>query len=156
MLATPLQLAVATATIANHCTWVQPTLLLKRQPAYGTAFAPAVIQHTTLSCDETSWQTVVAAMRGVIENPEGTGRRFGNDASYSAAGKTGTSQVFSKRTANEVLPEKLRDHSLFIAFAPIDNPQIAVAVVVENAPHAAPVVARKVLDAYLQGKPPHA
>ena len=151
MLATPLQLAVATAALANHGTLIDPTLLRKRQPANAETITPPVISHPTLSFKQHDWQTIADAMRGVIENRHGTGHRFGRDAGYSVAAKTGTSQVFSQRVDNDKLPERLRDHSLFLGFAPIEKPEIAIAIVVENDPHAAPVVARKVLDAYFHG-----
>ena len=80
-------------------------------------------------------------------------------ASYKIAAKTGTAQVFSlganeKYVAKNVA-ERLRDHALFIAFAPADNPKLAVAVLVENGGHggsAAGPVARRVFDAFLLGK----
>ena len=88
---------------------------------------------------------------------EGTGARFGRNAPYSIAGKTGTSQVFSlsqdekKHYSN--LPEGLRDHTLFIAFAPVEQPEVAIAVLVEN-DSVASFVARKVMDAYFELKTP--
>ncbi len=82
----------------------------------------------------------------------------GKNAAYQIAGKTGTAQVFSvgqnEKYNEKTVSERLRDHSWFIAFAPADQPRIAVAVIVENggwgASAAAPI-ARKVLDAYLLG-----
>jgi penicillin-binding protein 2 len=98
------------------------------------------------------------AMVGV--NKEGTGARAFAGAEYVSAGKTGTAQVFSlkggKYEASKI-HERLRDHALFIAFAPADKPTIALAVLVENggfgAQSAAPI-ARQVLDYYLLGKMP--
>ena len=107
--------------------------------------------------DDNDWKIVINAMQGVIDSPEGTGHRFGHPP-YTVAAKTGTAQVysFSKRhyeldennTEEKNLPEKLRDHSLIIAFAPVDKPQIAIAVIVENSKLASSV-ARQVLDYYL-------
>ena len=98
------------------------------------------------------WHTVINALQGVIKDREGTGFRFGRNAPYSVAAKTGTAQVFSTRHfnnfANNQVPEYLRDHSLFIAFAPVNHPKIAIAVIVENS-NVAANVARKVLDYYL-------
>jgi penicillin-binding protein 2 len=98
-----------------------------------------------------NWDIVTDAMHSVITSNEGTGYKFGRNAPYSVAAKTGTAQVFSlsqdekKKYLN--LPEELRDHSLFIAFAPVEKPEIAVAVLVEN-DVVASYVARKVMDAW--------
>ena len=93
-------------------------------------------------------------------NKEGTGARAFAGAEYVAAGKTGTAQVFSLKGEKYVagrLKERMRDHALYIAFAPADNPKIALAVLVENggfgAQSAAPI-ARMVFDYYLLGKLP--
>jgi penicillin-binding protein 2 len=146
MLATPLQLAAATAMLATHGRLMQPTVLLnpdKPQPIHILDLKPS------------TWQIVIDAMRQVIDDPQGTGRRFGRDAPYRTAAKTGTSQVISKRINNNLLPENLRDHSLFIAFAPIEQPTIALAVIIENDP-IAPVISRQILDAYLLKEKEHA
>ena len=102
------------------------------------------------------WQRVVHGMIGVTTR--GTAAAIGAHAAYSFAGKTGTAQVFTvARTEKynaKLINERLRDHSWFIAFAPADQPRIALAVLEENggagASAAAPI-ARKVLDAYLLG-----
>ncbi len=93
-------------------------------------------------------------------NKEGTGARAFAGASYEAAGKTGTAQVFSLRGEKYVagkIDERRRDHALYIAYAPADEPKIALAVLVENAgfggQSAAPI-ARQVFDYYLLGKQP--
>ena len=95
-------------------------------------------------------------------NKEGTAARAFAGAEYVSAGKTGTAQVFSlkgeKYTEGKV-NERLRDHALFIAFAPADNPKIALAVLVENGgfgAQAAAPIARQVFDYYLLGKEPQA
>jgi penicillin-binding protein 2 len=92
-------------------------------------------------------------------NKEGTGARAFAGASYVSAGKTGTAQVVAlsknEKYSEATVAEHLRDHALFIAFAPAENPQIALAVLVENAgfgARSAAPVARKVLDYYLLGK----
>jgi len=86
----------------------------------------------------------------------GTGRGVGNGAAYSIAGKTGTAQVFSvganEKYVEKNVAERLRDHSWFVAFAPVERPRIALVVLVENGgfgASAAGPIARKVLDAYL-------
>ena len=88
----------------------------------------------------------------------GTARRVGQGASYRFAGKTGTAQLFTiaqdEEADNEETPKHLRDHALFIAFAPVENPEIAVAIVVENGGSgsgAAAPIARRILDYYLTG-----
>jgi len=95
----------------------------------------------------------------VVHSPRGTARTIGYTAPYRIAGKTGTSQVFGIKQNEEYVKEDievhLRDHALFVAFAPVKDPQIAVAVIVENGggggSTAAPI-ARAVLDSYLLRK----
>jgi penicillin-binding protein 2 len=95
-------------------------------------------------------------------NKEGTGARAFAGAGYVSAGKTGTAQVFSYKGAEhktETMAANLRDHALFIAYAPADQPKIALAVLVENGgfgAQAAAPIARQVLDYYLLGKVPNA
>jgi penicillin-binding protein 2 len=95
-------------------------------------------------------------------NKEGTGARAFAGAGYVSAGKTGTAQVFSYKGAEhktETMAAHLRDHALFIAYAPADKPTIALAVLVENGgfgAQAAAPIARQVLDYYLLGKKPKA
>jgi len=107
-----------------------------------------------------SWETIIHAMTQVVFGTHGTARRISQDLKYKIAGKTGTAQVFGIKQDEEgeddlsKIPKKLRDHALFIAFAPADAPKIAVAVVVEHGGHggsAAAPIARKVMDAYLLG-----
>jgi penicillin-binding protein 2 len=106
--------------------------------------------------DPTYWDVVIDGMVGVMNDPWGTARRSQLGAPYKIAGKTGTAQVFSvgqnERYDEKEIDERLRDHALFIAFAPADDPQIALAIVVENGRSgsgtAAPI-ARKVFDAFL-------
>ncbi|GIK26629.1 MAG: penicillin-binding protein [Betaproteobacteria bacterium] len=156
---TPIQLAQATAAIASGGVLYRPHLvkyvenintgertLVEPQPLRTLPFKPANIE------------VIKRAMVGV--NTEGTGARAFAGAEYVAGGKTGTAQVYSlkggKYEASKV-QERLRDHALFIAFAPAEQPTIALAVLVENggfgAQTAAPI-ARQVLDYYLLGKLP--
>lgn len=155
MLSTPLQLASATATLATHGHRLQPTMLLKKNAVDGSVTQQQPIELDDVDLMGSSWRYVIQAMKGVIEARGGTGFRFGRHAPFSTAAKTGTSQVASKRyddyhTKLEDIPEHLRDHSLFIAFVPVENPQIALSVIVENDSHAAVVVARQVLDYYFK------
>jgi penicillin-binding protein 2 len=158
MQATPLQLAQAVTTLANHGERFVPHLLLTQQEPGKTAdpTLSTPLEPVTLT-DPNIWKIIIDAMQGVITSPEGTGYHFGKIGPYTVAAKTGTAQVHSKKLSDYAqdeqeanIPEHLRDHSLFIAFAPVDHPQIAIAVVVENSKLAAGV-ARKVFDYYLLG-----
>jgi len=95
-------------------------------------------------------------MGRVVSSPKGTARRIGRGAKYTIAGKTGTAQVFGikqdEKYVAEDIAKKLRDHALFVGFAPVENPRIAVAVIVENGGSGGAVaapIARKVMDYYL-------
>lgn len=160
MQATPLQLANAVATLANRGKHMTPYLMLGEQEP-GKNYeqqSPTPISMIKLK-DREDWEFVIDAMQGVTKSAGGTAYYRFADAPYTVAGKTGTAQVRAKKhTPNEgdhenqdQMPERLRDHSLFVAFAPVDDPKIAVAVVVENAKLAA-TVARAVLDYYLLPK----
>lgn len=160
MLTTPLQLADATVALANRGLRFKPDLLLQQDLPNGQtinytpiAEDPVMIQHPK------AWNIVIKAMEDVVTNIYGTARlRFGTTPPYTVAAKTGTGQVISKRYRDEDaygdthIKKSLRDHSLFIAFAPVKNPKIAIAVIVEHSPIAG-TVARKVLDYYLLHKP---
>jgi penicillin-binding protein 2 len=150
MLTTPLQLASAAATFAERGQGFQPTLLYKVVNPDGSTYTPTPIAKPPIDIKPNVWETVIKGMVDVVRGPEGTAWRFGKP-SYSVAAKTGTAQVFSLRGAKYILanvPKHLRDNSMFVAFAPVKNPQIAIAVAIQNSP-SAPVVARKVLDFYL-------
>jgi len=162
-LATPLQLAHATATLAAAGQRFQPRLVIATEDTVtGEMTVSDPVRLEVLSdVDEVHWQRIGAAMVGVTQDLHGSGRTAMRGTPYSVAGKTGTAQVFSlaqdeKYDADEI-DERLRDHGLFIAYAPAENPTIAVAVVVENGgggSTAAAPVARKVLDAYLLEEEP--
>jgi penicillin-binding protein 2 len=107
--------------------------------------------------DPHHWDEVIRAMTEVVEAPAGTAKRIRTTA-YRIAGKTGTAQVFTvgqKETYNAArLDKRMHDHALFVAFAPAEDPRIAVAVIVENGGHGGAVaapVARQVMDAHLGG-----
>lgn len=152
MLTTPLQLAQATAILSMHGKAFTPHLLLRSMDAKGPIkiTKPEVSAKVVLGNEEI-WYKVIKAMRLVIESKEGTGFRFGRHPPYSVAAKTGTAQVFSAKQHEHLddknLPVYLRDHSLFIAFAPVEKPKIAIAVITENS-NQSTVIARKVMDAY--------
>jgi penicillin-binding protein 2 len=105
--------------------------------------------------DPQAWDVVIGGMIGVTNEAGGTAHAAQAGAPYKIAGKTGTAQVFSigqnEKYKESQVEERLRDHGLFMAFAPAEAPKLAVAVVVENGRHgsAAALVARKVFDAYL-------
>jgi len=152
---TPLQLATATAVLANRGHWVKPRLALRVGEHEVPVDLPDTPPDITLS-NQAWWDSVFSGMEKVVSGHEGTARRIGKDLEYRMAGKSGTAQVFSlgqdqKYNADEI-KERLRDHALFIAFAPVENPRIAVAVIVENAgggsTHAAHL-AKAMTDAWL-------
>lgn len=157
MLATPLQLATATAMTANRGKWVAPRMLKSLNQDSGAEQVLPESSLTDLEINrEDDWDYVIAGMEDVMHGEFGTGRAAGRDSSYRIAGKSGTAQVFTlgknQEYNAEELAERLRDHALFIAFAPADDPQIAVAVIVENGGSgsgiAAPL-ARRMLDAWI-------
>jgi penicillin-binding protein 2 len=105
--------------------------------------------------DPGHWQLIIDAMVGVTAEPRGSARAPMLGTTYSIAGKTGTAQVIGiaqdARYREEDIDERLRDHGLFVAFAPAEAPRIALGVVIENGgggSRAAAPVARKILDAY--------
>ena len=156
---TPIQLAQATATLANNGVMFQPHLvnyITDAKTGKKTYIEPQPLK--TLALKQEHIDVIKHAMVGV--NKEGTGARAFAGAEYVSAGKTGTAQVFSYKGAEhktEHMQANLRDHGLFIAFAPADQPRIALAILVENGgfgAQAAAPIARQVLDYYLLGKVP--
>jgi penicillin-binding protein 2 len=156
---TPIQLAQAMATVANDGVMFRPHLVryvTDSKTGVKTYIEPQPLR--SLPWKPQNVETIKKAMVGV--NKEGTGARAFAGAEYESGGKTGTAQVFSLKGADYKagkLKQELRDHALFVAFAPVDKPKIALAVLVENggfgAQSAAPI-ARMVLDYYLLGKLP--
>ena len=162
-LTTPLQLAVTTATLANGGQYHQPHLL-KQIADTQTKLLPFVPEHpstTIKKVNERHWKAVIDGMINVVHGDRGTARRIAHGQPYQIGGKTGTAQVASIKQGakynEEMTPKHLRDHALFVAFAPADNPTIAVAVIVENGGHGGSVaapVAGAVIDHYLLGAAP--
>lgn len=151
--ATPLQMAVATATVANGGTVYRPLLVKRVLSDEGETvreYVPEVIGKTGIRPQ--TLQLVRDGMRDVVNSPTGTGKKA-RLPNILVAGKTGTSQVIAgTRGKGTVLPRQYRDHAWFIAFAPADVPEVAVSCLIEHAGQgggavAAPVV-RQILEAY--------
>jgi len=155
---TPLQLAQAVATLANDGVMYRPHFVdYIQNPITGERKYVEPQPIKTIPLKAKNLEIVKHAMVGV--NKEGTGARAFSGAAYVSAGKTGTAQVVAlkkdEKYSEANVDERLRDHALFIAFAPAEKPTIALAVLVENAgfgARAAAPVARKVLDFYLLSK----
>lgn len=153
MLATPLQLAVMTSTIANRGIRHRPQFIQK----LGDKVREPIIEDIFNTRPE-YWDAVIGGMEEVMHGARGTARKASDRAEYRMAGKSGTAQVVAiaqnAKYNSAALKERHRDHALFVAFAPVDAPQIAVAVMLENAEggssQAAPV-ARAMMDAHLLG-----
>ena len=150
MLTTPLQLAQAAMVLANK----------------GESFVPSVVhrvddltvggvQRPSIPMDEVDWQAVVVGMVDVVHSPRGTAAGIARGIGYQIAGKTGTTQVVSIAQDaiydEDAISERNRNHGLFLAFAPVENPRIVVAVIAENGggSGAASPVARRIMDAWL-------
>lgn len=150
-LTTPLQLAAMMAMTANRGTYYQPQMVKQ----IGANPVEPVITHKVDVKDE-HWDLAFDAMIDVVHSIKGTARVISRGLDYKIAGKTGTAQVVGiaqdAEYDSESLLERQRDHALFVAFAPADNPKIAVAVIAENGEHgssAAAPIARAVTDAYM-------
>lgn len=161
MTVTPMQLAQVTAVLAAQGKVFQPRLVTGIRDAQSgevETVAPVALPDVPGGTPE-QWKVIMEGMRETMVS--GTGRAIAKAAEYTMAGKTGTAQVFSVAQSQSVSAavqnERLRDHSWFIAFAPAENPKIAVAVLVENggfgASAAAPI-ARSIFDAYLLPRMP--
>ena len=158
MLATPLQLASAAAALATRGKRYRPHMVAAVEDALTgerRMVQPEPLPDVEIS-NEFYWENVLGAMHDVMQGPRGTARAVGFGAPYEMAGKSGTAQVVSIAQDEEYddaeLEERQRDHALFIAFAPLDEPRIAVALIVENGESGSGVaapIARAVMDAYL-------
>lgn len=158
MLATPLQLASAAASLATRGIRYEPHLVAAIEDALTgkrTLISPVRLDDVRIDNDQ-HWDAVLTGMHDVMQSVRGTAFAVGRNAPYEMAGKSGTAQVFSvaqeEEYEEEDVAELLRDHALFISFAPLENPRIAVAVVVENGSSGSRVaapIARAIMDAYL-------
>ena len=153
---TPMQLVVSIATIANHGKVYTPRILKSAKTDPSLNIKNTTHNHLVNLNLDNYWDDVIEAMIGVNHSKEGTARAAFRGAKYTSAGKTGTGQVISIAD-DEVydaskIAENLRDHAMYVGFAPVENPKIAIAVIVENAgggsSFAAPI-ARKIMDKYL-------
>ena len=163
MLATPMQLAQATAILANNGVAVRPHLVAAIKESSTGTRRPMPIE--VMDRVELNPQHVELVKQGMMDVtlPGGTAASIGAGSPYAIAAKTGTAQVVGIKQGEKynehAINERHRDHALFIAYAPAEAPRIAVAVIVENGGHggsAAGPIARKVMDYYLLGKEPDA
>jgi penicillin-binding protein 2 len=159
-LVTPLQLVYATTIIANRGIPVRPRAVLSLEDTSTNVLYPvAPRKYEKLNHYQARhWDFMNSAMIDVVHGMHGTARSIGIDATYKIAGKTGTAQVFSiaedEKYEASKLASRLHDHSLFIGYAPVDEPRIVIATVVENAGSGSAVAApvtRKIMDSYLLG-----
>ncbi len=158
VLVTPLQLAAATAALANRGRRVVPALVHSVEDAQSgerTAIEPLPVESVKLRSDR-YFDVVIDAMTDVVHGDRGTARKIGTGSPYRIAGKTGTAQVIGikqgQRYDEDKIAKRFRDHALFIAFAPVENPRIAVAVVAENGgggSRTAAPIAKRVMDYFL-------
>lgn len=157
MLTTPLQLAHAATILANRGRVILPHVVEAqerpsdnlRQPIH-IVEGPQVPVH-----QQEAWDAAIEGMHEVVQGERGTARATGQDAAYQFAGKTGTAQLFQiaqdRRIDVKDITKQLRDHALFLAFAPLEQPRLALGIVVENGEsgaHTAAPIARSLFDFY--------
>jgi penicillin-binding protein 2 len=150
MLATPMQLAVATSALATRGERRSPRLVrsIAGKPVEAPVLPPVV-------ASDAHWDSIHAAMHDVVHGARGSARKISEGIQYEMAGKTGTAQVIGIAQnaiyKEDEVAERHRNHGLFIAFAPYESPTIAVSVIVENGggSSAAYPIARKVIDTWL-------
>ena len=160
VLVTPLQLATAIAGIANRGLHPQPRLVAAIEDPAGKARVPLPLPPMTPAgtYSHEQFEAMVQNLTDVVHGEGGTARGIGWNAPYKIAGKTGTAQVKSVGQSERYVESRVaaehRDHALFVAFAPVEDPKIAVAVIVENGGHGSSAeaqIARKLMDQYLLG-----
>jgi penicillin-binding protein 2 len=160
-LSTPMQLAKATATLANKGQVIRPRLVSSTSNSITNEVnsLPSITGHKVGISNGSYWDEIISSMKDVVHGVGGTAWRTGLNAEYNFAGKTGTAQVIGiaqdKEYNKEDIAEKFQDHALFIAFAPVEAPRIAIAIIVENggggSKTAAPI-ARKMFDHYMKNR----
>ena len=152
---TPIQLALATAKLINRNNNLRPHLL--KESNTSDHMKSKVSDSKNINTDTDNLDLIKKGM-SLVTKEGGTAAFISKNSSYNISAKTGTAQVFSLKK-DEIydeskLPDRLKDHALFIAFAPSENPQLVIAIVVENGGHGgstAGPIAKKVFDAYLNG-----
>lgn len=157
MLATPLQLAQAVAALAVGKSYPPRLLAATQAPGHEPASAASLEPVAIPVRNAENWRYIHEAMEAVVHGKNGTARGAGLGAAYRFAGKTGTAQVISigqdEEYDEEAIAKRHRDHALFVAFAPVESPRLAIAVLVENGGHgstAAAPIARKVFDRFFE------
>ncbi len=161
MLATPLQLASAVSAVAMRGERFEPRIVAATEDSMsGTRELTRPEQTDIVEASDASWDLIIDAMHEVVHGVRGTAAPYIGDAPYAMAGKSGTAQVFSVAQEDEYdeeeIEERLRDHALFVSFAPIEDPRIVVAVIVENGSSGSRVaapIARQLTDAWLGFEP---
>ena len=153
MLTTPLQLAVMTARIASRGDLIQPQIV----KSINGVENPTIKVTESSKISDKHWNYIHESMRDVVHSNRGTARGINKGLTYNIAGKTGTAQVISINASDEYdrskISERQWDHALFVAFAPAEDPKIAVALIIENGEHgssAAAPIARTVIDTYIK------
>ncbi len=138
---TPLQAAIMINTFANGGTLYKPTLIKDIQP----------VATGKVNMHPDTFNIVKSGLFGVVNEPNGTG--ISARSYYKIAGKTGTAQVIANRNRLKYLPEKYQDHAWFVAFAPVEKPEISLSVLVEHGGHgggAAAPIARIAIEEYMR------
>ncbi|QFI39009.1 penicillin-binding protein 2 [Moritella marina ATCC 15381] len=155
---TPIQLAKATAIVASRGLRPVPQLIRDIKYTNGDVYEPVVELPPLKLKEPANWQVAKDGMHGVVTKSNGTARRAFANASYSAAGKSGTAQLYQlgeeKYDASKIR-ERLRDNAMFVAYAPFEEPEISATIILENAgggsSQAAPS-ARRLFDVYFDNK----
>ena len=157
-LVTPLQLANSTAALALNGLRYRPHLVSSIEYGFSGKKLDIPIEKVAQAgvSKKSNWQQVHKGMLNVVHGLRGTANRINRGLTYRIAGKTGTAQVYGiaqdEEYDEDTVSNRLRDHALFVSYAPAEDPQIAVAVIVENGGHGSSVaapIARALLDAYL-------
>ena len=161
ILVTPLQLAVATAALANHGARLKPQIVRAMEHAKTRAMQETVPEtYAQISLkDKRHLDIQIQNLMDVAHTNKGTAYGIGYNAPYKIAGKTGTAQVKGiaqgQSYSEKHTPERFRDHALFVSFAPVGDPKVALTVIVENGGHGGSVaapIARKIMDHVILGK----
>ncbi len=157
MLATPVQLAVATATLAGRGEKIVPRLLKEVHMSNDDTVKTRDPSRAMIKLRrDNHWEIMFNAMTKVVHGTWGTARATGWGMKFKMAGKTGTAQVFGiaqdEEYDEETVAKKLRDHGLFIGFGPVEDPLLAVAVVAENGEHGSAMapIARDLIQRYME------